>query len=62
MHVLKDHQDRIDLRQSLQLCREGFHRLLSLLLRLQFDGWIAAIIAQRQHFGQQGRVLAWCGA
>jgi len=59
MHILKNHQHRIRPRQRLQLCSERFQRFLSPLRRGHFDRGIAAIVRQRQHFGNQCRVMAW---
>jgi hypothetical protein len=57
MHVLENHQHRIDPRQRYKLRHESFHRLLAALLWRHFDHWVAAVIRQRQHFGKECGVL-----
>ena len=58
MHVLEDHQYRLGLRQRLQLRGECLQRLLSPLLRGQFQRWITSVVWQRQHFSKQRGILA----
>jgi hypothetical protein len=44
----------------LDLSSERFQRFLPALLRRQFERGIASIVRQRQHFGKERRLFAWC--
>ena len=57
MRILEDHQHRLLSSQSRELCRQGFQRSLSALLRGQVERGIASIVRQRQHLGKERRVL-----
>ena len=57
MRVLEDHQHRTLARQRLHLRNERLQRSLPALRRGQIERGIAAIVRQRQHFGEQRGVL-----
>ena len=57
MRILEDHQHRVLPRQRLHLRDERFQRSLPALLRVQFERRITSVVRQRQHLGEQCRIL-----
>ena len=57
MRILEDHQHRISACQPRKLCGQGFQRSLPALFRGQLERGITSIVRQRQHLGEQCRVL-----
>ena len=57
MGILEDHQHRSLACQTRNLCCQGFQRSLPALFRGKIDCGISFIIRQRQHLGEQRRVL-----
>src|SRR5215472_10020028 len=60
MRVLEDHQHRILAAQRLDLSSKSLQRFLATLLRRQLAPGIASIVRQRQYFGKERRLFAWC--
>ena len=57
MRVLQDHQHRLLASQSRELPRQRFQRFLPALFRDQLERGIAPVVRQRQHVGQERRIL-----